>query len=382
MRIIYDKKKVEIYTGFGCSPENWTEQKQEATGGPLMDEINEELSSLKSDVYKAKSRLTHENLPISAKTLKNEMVGEAEVDQTLLSYFERHIEEIKQRKNDFAVGTVKTYATSIRHLTNFLESIDQEKITLRMVDYQFIKKYDHYLRTQVRNHRLELLHNNTVVKQHTKLRTLMIKAVKEGYVGFNPYRDFKLSIKERKVVALRKNELNTIRSLKLPERLDRVRDVFIFSCYSGLRFSDASSLIMNHFKKGEGERLYLNLRAQQKTGEPLYVPVTSVAQEILKKYKDSNERKILNLALPKITNQRLNAYLKEIAIIADVDKNLTHKLARHTFATTVLAGFPRYVKKEFLGHKDIKSTSVYDDILDEELASVIDKVDKSLNNGV
>ncbi|MEQ9438047.1 MAG: site-specific integrase [Cyclobacteriaceae bacterium] len=360
-------RKAEIYTGFGCSSGNWDKAKQRAIKGNLKDEINRKISSLEAEAYKAKGVLEYEGKVVTGKAIKRVMLGEFEFDKVLVEYFAQHISEMEERKNDFEDGTVKTYKTSIIHLKNYLNYSKQKGITLKKIDYKFISGYDHYLRTQVRNNRLKLIHNNTVVKQHTKLRTLMIKAVKEGIVSFNPYRDFKLCIIERKVVALSREELDNIIKLKLPERLDRVRDVFIFSCYSGLRFSDASSLTMDKLEKGQDERFYLRLKAQKKTGEPLYVPLTKVAQEILEKYRDSNERKVLNLALPKITNQKLNAYLKEIALIADIDKNLTHKLARHTFATTVLAGFPRYVKKELLGHKDIKSTSIYDDVLEEEL---------------
>ena len=297
-------RKAELYTGFGCSKENWSSEKQKVVKGHLTEVINRELTALESEAYQAKSQLEHEGKAVNGAAIKQVMKGEVGFDKLLVDYFAQHIEEIEQKKNDYAEGTVKTYKTSIKHLSNYLKYSHQQGITLKNVDYRFITGYDHYLRTQVRNRRLELIDNNTVVKQHTKLRTLMIKAAKEEYVRYNPYRDFKLSVRERKVVALRKEELQTIRDLKLPERLDRVRDIFIFSCFTGLRFSDASSLTMARIKRDSKGRMRLQMEAQKKTGEPLYVPVAKEAKRILDRYDDSNERSVLGLALPRITNQK------------------------------------------------------------------------------
>jgi len=377
MRITYERKKAEFATEFSCSEQDWENERVKSKDKSY---INKELSKLESSVYHARDQLLYENKEVSAKAIKQILTGEIELDKGLIDYFSEHIEQIESLKNDYSVATVKTYKTSLRHLKNFLKFSNQNNTTMKKVDYHFIKNYDLYLRTQVKNHRLELLHNNTVVKQHSKLRTIILKANREGYMQKNPYNNFPLSIIERKVKALTKDELETIKYLKLPERLERVRDIFLFSCFTGLRFGDTINLTIDQIKVDKNGRYNLDLSMQQKTKDPLSKPLSRPAIKLIEKYSTSNERKVLGRLLPKITNQRVNAYLKEIAAIAEINTHLTHKVSRHTFATTVLAGVSKELKKEFLGHKDIRSTDVYNEILEDEYNDVIDKVDKNFSD--
>jgi len=373
MRITYERNKAELATGFSCSKNEWKNERVIDK-----DHINKALSKLESNVYHVKDQLQYEEKDISARAIKQIITGEAEFNKRLIDYFSEHIEQIEALKNDYSEATVKTYKTSIRHLKNFLKFSNKKNIFLKNVDYQFIKNYDHYLRTKIKTRNHTLIDNNTVVKQHSKLRTIILKANREGYMKKNPYNDFPLRIIERKVKALTKDELEKIQNLKLPDRLDRVRDLFIFACFTGLRFGDADKLTMNEIQVTKG-RYYLNLSMQQKTKDPLFKPMTKAAIKIIKKYSTSNDRIIHNKVLPKITNQNVNKYLKELAAIAEIHTNLTHKVSRHTFATTVLAGVSKELKKEFLGHKDIRSTDVYNEILEDEYNDVVDQVDKKFS---
>lgn len=227
--------------------------------------------------------------------------------------------------------------------------------------------------------RLTKLKSATVKKQHEKLSALSKEAIYEGYIHTDPYAGLTFSKKNDEVIPLNWFEINIIKEAVLPERLDRVRDIFIFSCFSGLRFSDASTLTMDKITMGKNGCYYLHVENQEKTDRPGSVPLFKEAVNIIRKYDQSPERKVLNLALPKITNQSTNKYLKEIAKLLQINKHLTHKLSRHTFATTVLQDVSAEETQFLLMHSDIKSTLVYKKVTVEKLEKSIRKVEEDIS---
>jgi site-specific recombinase XerD len=163
------------------------------------------------------------------------------------------------------------------------------------------------------------------------------------------------------------------------QSLEKVRDIFLFSVYTGLRFEDAQALTMDRLSKDKAGKTFLTIE-QEKTNEPLVLPVLEPAVKIVSKYKSSPERKILNKVLPKISNQKLNVYLKVIADLASIDKKLTHHVARHTCATTVLLSndVPIEVVSKWLGHTNIKTTQIYAKITNVYLQKVANNLSKKI----
>ncbi|MBP6828822.1 MAG: integrase catalytic domain-containing protein, partial [Saprospiraceae bacterium] len=171
--------------------------------------------------------------------------------------------------------------------------------------------------------------------------------------------DFKLKNKTVHRDHLTQEELQRLRNLKFENQsLDKVRDIFLFSCYTGLRFTDAQDLRAKDIRPDEDGHMWIYLR-QKKTDEPLAIPMLKPALEVYHKYE--HLREVTGRIIPSFVNQKVNAYLKIIADFANVEKKLTHHVARHTFATTVLLenDVPLEAVQAYLGHTSATTTAIY-----------------------
>jgi len=162
--------------------------------------------------------------------------------------------------------------------------------------------------------------------------------------------------------------------------LSTVRDLFVFSCYTGLAFADAYNAKSEHLNRGIDGRLWITIH-RQKTDVKSQIPLLPKAVEILDSYKDHPKVKLHGTLLPMLSNQRFNSYLKEIAVITSVNKNLTHHLARHTFATTVCIqnGITFDALKGMLGHASIRTTQIYGKVLPKRISLEMDILFKKFN---
>ena len=162
------------------------------------------------------------------------------------------------------------------------------------------------------------------------------------------------------------------------ESLQKVRDLFVFSAYTGLRYQDAQDLEMKDIVKSDTGRLFIRIE-QHKTGELTNIPMFQPAIDILERY-DNNERKITAKVLPRLSNQKLNAYLKTIADLVGINKNLTHHIARHTFASTVLLeqDIPIKIVSTLLGHTNVRQTEVYAKPSNKYMDRLADEIDNKL----
>lgn len=223
---------------------------------------------------------------------------------------------------------------------------------------------------------------NTIQKHHSRFRTILIKAQKESLLDKNPYFHFKLKKSKSKRTFLTQGELDAIIGLDLAQNLslDRVRDLFIFSVYTGLRFDDAQSLTKNEIQLNESGKLEIAL-SQKKTGEFVKIPILNPAKEIIEKYDHVTAIDGKGRVLPKLTNQKTNAYLKVIADLAGINKILTHHVARHTCATTILLAneIPIEAVSGWLGHTNIKTTQIYAKITEDYLAKMAVRVTEKLD---
>jgi len=224
------------------------------------------------------------------------------------------------------------------------------------------------------------LHKNTINKYHSRLRTILLRALAEGIISKQPYANFKLISEKTNRDFLSQEDLARVTNLDLSHNksLDKVKDIFVFSCYTGLRFQDAQNLTVHNLTI-YNKKAFLRF-AQEKTGRTIDIPILPVAKKILDKYKEEPERKILNKLLPKISNQKVNSYLKVISDLAELNKSLTHHMARHTFATTICLnnGMPMEDVSKLLGHSSIKTTAIYGRITQERLQKSMERVNKKL----
>ena len=196
----------------------------------------------------------------------------------------------------------------------------------------------------------------------------------------DPFKSYKITTKETHRNFLLKDELELLMNKSLPvHRLDQVRDMFLFSCYTGLSYSDVMMLTRKDISIGiDGEQWIFIKRT--KTDTTSRIPLLPVAKAILEKY--SGQPQIINsgILLPKLSNQRLNSYLKEISDICGFNKEITFHCARHTFATTVTLtnGVPIETVGKMLGHRSLRTTQIYAKILDSKVSSDMNQLKQKL----
>lgn len=207
------------------------------------------------------------------------------------------------------------------------------------------------------------------MKYIQNLKKIIHISVKNGWLTRDPFTDFRCSFKKVERNVLTKEELEILENKTFSiRRIEVVKDLFVFSCYTGLAYIDVMSLTSNNISIGiDGEKWIFTER--HKTGEKVRVPLLPVALAVLNKYKTDPE--VLNQGglLPRLSNQKLNAYLKEVADLSGINKNLTFHLARHTFATTVTLtnGVPMETVSKLLGHSSIKTTQIYAKVVENKI---------------
>lgn len=379
MRLSLNRKKTEYSVGYAIALQDWDEGKQRAKKkSNINDEINTELASLETKIIDIKKSLEKDNKLVSASTIKDILTEKHKLDAFIIELFEKYKEELDVR-GEVKKVTIIRYNETKAHLINFLESKKKiSDINVRYIDHTFIVDFGLFLSTLKIKNTTNNLKRNTINKHHSRLRTILIQARNNGFLQTNPYLNNKLKNEESTIVYLEKDELKKIENLDLSsnDSLSRVRDLFIFSCYTGLRFAQAEELKMDNIKIEKG-KYWLRIDKIHKSGNYLGIPILKGAISIIKKYQDSSERKILNKVLPKITNQKFNVYIKIIADLAGVKKHLHHHVARHTCGTFLLS--EKYSIDQvaaWLGQKDTRVTKIYAKITASSLDKMRDEIDK------
>ncbi len=278
-------------------------------------------------------------------------------------------------RNQIKQISLNKYKQSANTLSEFINSkYGISDVSIEQITYEFINGYDLFLKQQYN------LHKNTINKYHTRLKTLLQRAHSEGLINKQPYTNFKLVTVKSERSFLSQGDLSRIIELDLShnESLDRVRDIFLFSCYTGLRFQDAQNLTEENLTSLN--RKHFIRFIQEKTSGPVDIPLLPIAKSIIDKYKNSTEREILKKLLPKISNQKVNSYLKIIGDLAGIKRTITHHMARHTFATTICLNneMPLEDLSKLLGHSSIKTTQIYGRITQQRLSDSVEKVSKKI----
>ncbi len=373
MRISVDVERVEIATGRYINLQNWNSKLNKAfpkkKGGI---QINQFLDALKNAIYEHHTEMVKNGEFISAKKLKARFLGVDEDKKTLIQVFEYHNKQISELIGiSYAPATIQRYVTTLDHIKSFLKH--QYKLTdiaLFRIKYSFIVDLDHYFKT------VRKCNNNTTYKYIKNLKKVINIAIKNEWLNKDPFAKYKSTLVEVKREYLNKEELLKLQNLKLSmPRLDIVRDLFVFSCYSGLAYIDVANLTMNNIRKGVDGNLWI-ITQRKKTKVPSNVPLLPKAIQLIDKYKLFPAKKTEEHILPHLSNQKLNAYLKELADLASIDKNLTFHIARHTFATTVTLanGVPIESISSMLGHKNIRTTQIYSKVVNEKVSKDMNKL--------
>ena len=366
-RVTIQAKRFEFSANKYLNPERWSPEGSKVKGtNEEARTINSHLDYLKNQVLEAEKRLFKKDIKLTSENLKNELFGAAETKRMLIPIFQDHNNKIKELVGkEYAPGTLERYKTSLSHTIEFLQwKYKVSDIEINKIDHAFVTDYEFWLRS-VRN-----CANNTAVKYIKNFSKIIKLCLANDWLDKNPFANYKSKVKEVERVYLSEEEIqNIIEKDFKTERLSLVRDIFLFSCFTGLAYIDVKNLTKSHISIGiDGEKWIFTHR--QKTETASKIPILPVTQMIIDKYanhpKSNNEDRLL----PILTNQKMNAYLKEIAAVCEIEKELTFHIARHTFATTVTLtnGVPIESVSKMLGHKNLRTTQHYAKVLDKKVS--------------
>ena len=290
----------------------------------------------------------------------------------VIKEFDIHNEKIKVLANEnkeYTIGTYKRFKTARNHLNDFIRYKGSNDLVFGAITSEWIHDYEYFLKTQ------KNISHNTTLRYIKLFKKIYGIALRNGWVKKDPFTSFKIRFQTVNREHLSLSEIKTIKEKELhTERLNQVRDVFLFCCLTGFRYSDVKELTKHdiHINTDGTKSIIKKIK---KTKGTVRIPLIKTALEIINKYEDDFYCKVKGLLLPVVSNQNTNAYLKEIASLCGIEKNLTFHIARHTFATVFLElGISMESVKAMLGHSDITTTQIYGKITDKKLMSEMDKI--------
>lgn len=380
LRFTVDGMRSEISTGKSCEPSKWNAQAGRMNG------TKEDVRTLNAylDRMQAKAQelhiLMHQNNEIvTAETIKNRFLGKQERARTLVAVFEDHNEKMKSLiGQEFEKSTLQRYETCLMHSKEFMQwQYNIKDMPVSQLSFKFLTDFEYYLRS------VRKCGNNSAIKYIKNLGKIVRICIGNGWLTVDPYLNYKPKTKAVHREVLTKDELDRMatKNLKI-ERLSAVRDIFVFCCYTGLAYIDAFKLKRSELIKGIDGKLWIHTH-RQKTDTLSRIPILPVALQIIERYQHHPQCEDKDTLLPVLTNQKMNAYLKEIADLCDICKPLTFHIARHTFATTVTLnnGVPIESVAKMLGHTSIKTTQIYAKVMDHKISADMEQLQNKLSPG-
>jgi len=365
LRITIDGKISETATALEVDPDKWESGKMKGYKEEAKV-FNAYLDTLRIKLYDCHKNLLQKGTVITAEALRNEFIGKGERPRYLVEIFKAHNDNIEKLVGkDYSKATLTKYSTTLNHLKSFLKwKYKVSDINLSQLKYEFLSDFEFYLKTE------KGIEHNTTGKYIKNTKKLINDCMSKGWLKANPFSNFRITTTLVDRNFLSEVELENLANKELKvERIALVRDIFVFSCYTGLSFIDVANLTPNHIAIGMDREKWI-FTNRQKTNTPSHIPLLPPAMDIINKYKDHPAAVNKERLLPILSNQKMNAYLKEIADICEIKKELTFHVARHTFATTVTLtnGVPIETVSKMLGHKKLQTTQHYAKILDKKIS--------------
>ncbi|MCF0073740.1 site-specific integrase [Dyadobacter sp. CY261] len=377
IRITIEGKRLEISTQRSCEPDRWNVASGRKSGQKEdVKQLNQYLDSLQTKVYAIHRDLLDRGLDITPTSVKAQFSGSAEESWSILRVFKKHNDEMLALVGkDFAMGTYNRYEAASRNVKSFLKyKYKLDDMAIERLDYSFISDYAYYLKV-TRN-----ISHNVAMRYLKYFKKVVLLCVKHGWLQKDPFFAFKISFDEVDRMPLTREELTSIESKNFSNyRLRKVRDIFLFCCYTGLSYVDVKNLRQSNIISGYDSRKWVSVR-RQKTNTPSRIPLLAKPLEIIQTYKEDPACVEGGLVLPVLTNQKMNSYLKEIGDVCGIDRPITFHLARHTFATTITLAndVPIETVSKMLGHKDLKTTQHYAKIVDRKISADMAKLSDRL----
>jgi site-specific recombinase XerD len=381
-RITVDSRRAEISIKKGVRPEDWTKTGKVKGNTENARSLNAYIKQIEAKIFEHYRELLAKNKLPTAEALRNAYLGTDDKGHSLLNLIEYHNTELK---DTIEWGTMKNYMTTQKYVAMFLkEKLKTSDVFLSQLSYKFLADFEMYLRRHQPKDHHKPCGNNTVMKHIERLRKMINLAIRNEWLEKDPFAKFKQSFTKSDREYLTKEELETIelKEFKI-SRLQQVKDLFVFSCYTGLSYIDVMQLSRTNISIGiDGE--YWLYTSRQKTDSSVRIPLLPIALEMIEKYKDHPVALFKGTLFPNISNQKLNSYLKEIADLCHLEKNLTFHLARHTFATTVTLtnGVPIETVSKLLGHSSIRTTQIYAKVVEIKVSQDMKLLREKIRNNI
>ena len=369
VKITINGKRSFFSTGKNITAENWDKVKQIAKGkSEESQNINNFLKALKNRLYEKEVELMERGYIVTAELLKDSYFNKVDSlkEKTLLEVFIEHNEnQAKNVGNGVAKATHWISVYTFRLVKEYmLQKYVRDDIYLRELNLNFIQSFHTFLKID------KGMAQNSATKYLKQLKKIINIAVANSYMTFNPFATYKIEREPVEIDFLDEEELRRIINFDTPiPRLEKAKDMFLFGCFTGLSYIDIKTLAPEHFEKDSVGRIWIKKR-REKTGILARIPLLPIAKLILDKYKGND--KLLPIQDP----ADINKYLKDIAILCNINKRICFHTSRHTFASTVTLAnnISIEVVSKMLGHTNTRMTSHYAKLIDGSIGSQMDKL--------
>jgi len=368
-RITVDGKRAEISLKRSVLVSHWDNNKARCRGNTTKTRfLNSYLDEVYNQLLDCHKQLFEDGKIVTAQAIKRRYLGEDDNHRTLKELITYHNTNMI---NVLKFGTMKNYYTTEKYLNKFLiEILKVDDIYLKQLNYRFICDFEQYLRKYKNTRKQLALSNNGVMKHLERFKKMINLAFKLEWILKNPFIQFQLKFEKFDRQYLTECELERIENIHYNnERLEKVKDCFIFSCYTGLSYVDVKELTLNQITRGIDNNYWIFTK-REKTNEIVKIPILPRALTIINKYKTACEKIKSEKLLPLSSNQKANVYLKEIAKDCGIQKNVSFHVARHTFATTVMLsnGVPIETVSKLLGHTKLTTTQIYARVVETKIS--------------
>ena len=370
MQLTIGQQTCHISTKQNILPEKWGDGKP--IGHTREDQaITAVLEEIRTKAYNKFLQLQGQNINVTPERLKQALLGKDQVQpRGYVEIFDQWLVEYSKMVGiTTSKRTLDKYILVRNRLQDYIASqLGVKDISLEEVTPKFLSNFDNYLRIEYN------MANNHAMKIRQKLRTIYKVAIDNGWVSKNPFSTVKIHFDPVERDVLTKSELAAlIQTDMIFDRLEKMRDIFVFACFTGLAHCDVAGLTKENIITDEAGQVWLKTH-RQKTSEVVDIPLLEIPQLIIKKYQGMKE--LNGKLLPTLTNSCSNLYLKEVAVRCGINKTLTFHMARHTFATTVTLsnGVPIESVAKMLGHRNIRTTQIYAKIIKDKLAEDMSKL--------
>ena len=361
-RIRYDNRIAQFNTKIDVFGANWDSQTTRVIGNNSKS-VNIQLEKIRIDIIKKYELLYKTNIIITAKTILDLYKNNSLLMDGIMNVFKQHNKNMKSLIGiEYSKGSYKNYITTIKHLKNYIKTkFNTDDISLNKLNYDFVYNFSHYILLNTK------CTHNGMMKHIQRLKKITNFCIKNNYITNDPFISFKIKFKKSNRVYINNEELHILKNIKLNKSLNKIRDIFLFACYTGLSYIDLYNLNIKNIQIGDDNLKWIFIK-RHKTDIPSNVPILPPALTILNKYKTHN---YINGIFPMISNQKTNIALKEIARLCNFNKKLTFHCARHTFATTITLtnGVPIETVSKMLGHNNIKTTQIYARVIDSKISA-------------